>query len=42
MTPKIFIVSYMCAHAISLSHPGIRCRCLAAYGDSVSAVKWYC
>nr|GMD40268.1 G-protein beta subunit-like protein (contains WD40 repeats) [Ipomoea batatas] len=31
---------YMCAHAISLSHPGIRCRCLAAYGDSVSAVKW--
>ncbi|OIT38024.1 PREDICTED: uncharacterized protein LOC109239998 [Nicotiana attenuata] len=31
---------YMCAHAISLSHPGIRCRCLAAYGDAVSAVKW--
>ncbi|KAH9782399.1 WD REPEATS REGION domain-containing protein [Citrus sinensis] len=31
---------YMCAHALSLSHPGIRCRCLAAYGDSVSAVKW--
>lgn len=30
----------MCAHAISLSHPGIRCRCLAAYGDAVSAVKW--
>ncbi|CAA6671552.1 unnamed protein product [Spirodela intermedia] len=24
----------------SLSHPGIRCRCLAAYGDAVSAVKW--
>ncbi|KAJ6922284.1 LOW QUALITY PROTEIN: hypothetical protein NC652_016057, partial [Populus alba x Populus x berolinensis] len=23
---------YMCAHALSLSHPGIRCRCLAAYG----------
>ena len=32
---------YMCAHALSLSHPGIRCRCLAAYGDAVSAVKWY-
>ncbi|KAL8541903.1 hypothetical protein ACS0TY_002956 [Phlomoides rotata] len=31
---------YMTAHAISLSHPGIRCRCLAAYGDAVSAVKW--
>ncbi|CAH9073389.1 unnamed protein product [Cuscuta epithymum] len=31
---------YMCAHAISLSHPGIRCRCLAAFGDAVSAVKW--
>ncbi|KAI9194407.1 hypothetical protein LWI28_005670 [Acer negundo] len=31
---------YMCAHAISLSHPGIHCRCLAAYGDAVSAVKW--
>ncbi|KAL4303237.1 hypothetical protein GQ457_10G005870 [Hibiscus cannabinus] len=31
---------YMTAHALSLSHPGIRCRCLAAYGDSVSAVKW--
>nr|GMD87232.1 G-protein beta subunit-like protein (contains WD40 repeats) [Ipomoea batatas] len=31
---------YICAHAISLSHPGIRCRCLAAYGDAVSAVKW--
>lgn len=31
---------YMCAHAISLAHPGIRCRCLAAYGDAVSAVKW--
>ncbi|KAL3613219.1 hypothetical protein CASFOL_042910 [Castilleja foliolosa] len=31
---------YMCAHAISISHPGIRCRCLAAYGDAVSAVKW--
>ncbi|KAH6825903.1 Transducin/WD40 repeat-like superfamily protein [Perilla frutescens var. hirtella] len=31
---------YMCAHAISLSHPGIRCRCLAAHGDAVSAVKW--
>lgn len=31
---------YMCAHAIPLSHPGIRCRCLAAYGDAVSAVKW--
>lgn len=31
---------YMCAHAISLSHPGIRCRCHAAYGDAVSAVKW--
>ncbi|GJN18199.1 hypothetical protein PR202_gb05338 [Eleusine coracana subsp. coracana] len=31
---------YMCAHALSLSHPGIRCRCLAAYGDPVSAVKW--
>ena len=31
----------MCAHALSLSHPGIRCRCLAAYGDAVSAVKWY-
>ncbi|XP_020525863.1 uncharacterized protein LOC18438955 isoform X2 [Amborella trichopoda] len=31
---------YMCAHAIALSHPGIRCRCLAAYGDAVSAVKW--
>ncbi|KAG5044187.1 hypothetical protein JHK87_008102 [Glycine soja] len=31
---------YMVAHAVSLSHPGIRCRCLAAYGDAVSAVKW--
>lgn len=31
---------YMTAHAISLNHPGIRCRCLAAYGDAVSAVKW--
>ena len=31
----------MFAHALSLSHPGIRCRCLAAYGDAVSAVKWY-
>ncbi|KAG6408640.1 hypothetical protein SASPL_131658 [Salvia splendens] len=31
---------YMCVHAISLSHPGIRCRCLAAHGDAVSAVKW--
>ncbi|XVF69814.1 hypothetical protein PTKIN_Ptkin11bG0111600 [Pterospermum kingtungense] len=31
---------YMTAHALSLSHPGIRCRCLAAYGDAVSAVKW--
>lgn len=31
---------YMFAHAISLSHPGIRCRCLAAYGDAISAVKW--
>ncbi|KAJ7534091.1 hypothetical protein O6H91_13G079200 [Diphasiastrum complanatum] len=31
---------YMTAHAIGLSHPGIRCRCLAAYGDAVSAVKW--
>ncbi|XP_038981274.1 LOW QUALITY PROTEIN: uncharacterized protein LOC103713325 [Phoenix dactylifera] len=31
---------YMCAHALSLSHPGIRCRCLAAHGDAVSAVKW--
>ncbi|CAN6854187.1 unnamed protein product [Brassica oleracea] len=31
---------YMCAHAISLNHPGIRCRCLAAYGDAISAVKW--
>ncbi|KAF1892265.1 hypothetical protein Lal_00036627, partial [Lupinus albus] len=31
---------YMCAHALSLSHPGIRCRCLAAYGDAVGAVKW--
>lgn len=31
----------MCAHALSLNHPGIRCRCLAAYGDAVSAVKWY-
>ncbi|KDP36340.1 hypothetical protein JCGZ_09760 [Jatropha curcas] len=31
---------YMCAHAISLSHPGIRCRCLAAYGDAITAVKW--
>uniref|UniRef100_A0A2P2LL26 Uncharacterized protein LOC105122493 n=1 Tax=Rhizophora mucronata TaxID=61149 RepID=A0A2P2LL26_RHIMU len=31
---------YMCTHALSLSHPGIRCRCLAAYGDAVSAVKW--
>ncbi|KAL6211035.1 hypothetical protein ACLB2K_016263 [Fragaria x ananassa] len=31
---------YMSAHALSLSHPGIRCRCLAAYGDAVSAVKW--
>ncbi|CAN6477268.1 unnamed protein product [Victoria cruziana] len=30
---------YMCAHAIALSHPGILCRCLAAYGDAVSAVK---
>ncbi|XP_061366203.1 uncharacterized protein LOC133309444 [Gastrolobium bilobum] len=31
---------FMCAHALSLSHPGIRCRCLGAYGDAVSAVKW--
>ncbi|XP_008791407.2 uncharacterized protein LOC103708316 isoform X2 [Phoenix dactylifera] len=31
---------YMCAHALALSHPGIRCRCLAAYGDAISAVKW--
>ena len=31
----------MRSHALSLSHPGIRCRCLAAYGDAVSAVKWY-
>ncbi|GAB4829434.1 hypothetical protein Ancab_019105 [Ancistrocladus abbreviatus] len=31
---------YMRAHALTLSHPGIRCRCLAAYGDAVSAVKW--
>eukprot|EP00257_Ricinus_communis_P017548 XP_015576015.1 uncharacterized protein LOC8262807 isoform X3 [Ricinus communis] len=31
---------YMSAHALSLNHPGIRCRCLAAYGDAVSAVKW--
>ncbi|OVA10910.1 WD40 repeat [Macleaya cordata] len=31
---------YMRAHALALSHPGIRCRCLAAYGDAVSAVKW--
>ncbi|KAF6135206.1 hypothetical protein GIB67_035277 [Kingdonia uniflora] len=31
---------YMCSHALALSHPGIRCRCLAAYGDAVSAVKW--
>lgn len=31
---------YMTAHAIGLGHPGIRCRCLAAYGDAVSAVKW--
>lgn len=31
---------HMSAHAISLNHPGIRCRCLAAYGDAVSAVKW--
>eukprot|EP00252_Welwitschia_mirabilis_P011688 TRINITY_DN26048_c0_g1_i1.p1 TRINITY_DN26048_c0_g1~~TRINITY_DN26048_c0_g1_i1.p1 ORF type:complete len:887 (-),score=227.22 TRINITY_DN26048_c0_g1_i1:187-2643(-) len=31
---------YMCAHAIGLSHPGILCRCLAAYGDAVGAVKW--
>uniref|UniRef100_A0A803LT85 Transducin/WD40 repeat-like superfamily protein n=1 Tax=Chenopodium quinoa TaxID=63459 RepID=A0A803LT85_CHEQI len=31
---------YMRAHALSLTHPGIRCRCLAAYGDAVSAVKW--
>ncbi|VFQ82219.1 unnamed protein product [Cuscuta campestris] len=31
---------YMCAHAIFLNHPGIRCRCLAAYRDAVSAVKW--
>ncbi|RVW79609.1 Retrovirus-related Pol polyprotein from transposon TNT 1-94 [Vitis vinifera] len=35
-----FLDRYMCAHALSLSHPGIRCRCLAAYGDAVSAVKW--
>lgn len=34
------VFRYMCAHALSLSHPGIRCRCLAAYGDAVSAVKW--
>lgn len=31
---------YMTAHAIGLGHPGIRCRCLAAYGDAISAVKW--
>ena len=40
--PEIWFVfnRYMTAHAIALSHPGIRCRCLAAYGDAVSAVKW--
>ncbi|KAH7286232.1 hypothetical protein KP509_33G065100 [Ceratopteris richardii] len=31
---------YMTAHAIGLAHPGIRCRCLAAHGDAISAVKW--
>lgn len=31
---------FMTAHAVGLSHPGIRCRCLAAHGDPVSAVKW--
>jgi hypothetical protein len=31
---------YMMAHVIALNHPGIRCRCLAAAGDPVSAVKW--
>ena len=31
---------YMCAHALSLSHPSICCRCLDAYGDAVSAIKW--
>lgn len=31
---------YMTAHAIGLGHPGIRCRCLAAHGDAISAVKW--
>ncbi|CAI5501645.1 unnamed protein product, partial [Closterium sp. Naga37s-1] len=31
---------YLTAHAISLSHPGVRCRCLAAHGDPVGAVKW--
>jgi hypothetical protein len=30
----------MMAHVIALNHPGIRCRCLAAAGDPVSAVKW--
>ena len=30
----------MSGHAIALSHPGIRCHCLAAYGDVVSVVKW--
>ncbi|KAI3803750.1 hypothetical protein L1987_31912 [Smallanthus sonchifolius] len=34
------VIKYMFAHAISLSHPGIRCRCLAAYGDAVSAVEY--
>ncbi|GJP41387.1 hypothetical protein CLOM_g1058, partial [Closterium sp. NIES-68] len=31
---------FMTAHAISLTHPGVRCRCLAAHGDPVGAVKW--
>ncbi|KAI3756377.1 hypothetical protein L1987_56197 [Smallanthus sonchifolius] len=33
-------IEYMFDHAISLSHPGIRCCFLAAYGDAVSAVEW--
>eukprot|EP00850_Spirogloea_muscicola_P019582 SM000194S04818 [mRNA] locus=s194:9196:10940:- [translate_table: standard] len=32
--------SYFTAHAIALSHPGVRCRCLCALGDAVGAVKW--
>ena len=38
--PSITICRFFSPHAITLSHPGVRCRCLAAHGDPVGAVKW--